>query len=57
MYAKDKKKPARKMKPQECNTCGDTQHKVEKVVQENKKISPKEVFGANYKSKSKKSSK
>ena len=50
MYGRKKKdKPVKKMKGEECNTCGDTQHKVPKVVEEHKKIKPKEVFGSNYK--------
>jgi len=56
-YGKTKKKPAREMKPCEGSVCGETQHKVPKVVDEHKKIKPKDVFGANYKSsKSSKSS-
>jgi hypothetical protein len=50
MYGNKKKKPAKQMKPCEGSLCGDTQHKVPKVVEENKKIKPKEVFGDNYKS-------
>jgi hypothetical protein len=48
-----KKKPVRVIKGQECNYCGDTQHKVEKVVEEHKKVKPKEVFGKDYKTKGK----
>ena len=52
MYGK-KKKAVRVMKGQECNSCGDTQHKIEKVVEEHKKVKPKEVFGKDYLSKGK----
>ena len=52
MYG-NKKKAARVMKGQECNSCGDTQHKIEKVVEEHKKVKPKEVFGKDYLSKGK----
>ena len=44
----------KEMKPKECSACGETQHNVPKSVEENKKIKPKEVFGANYQNKSKK---
>jgi hypothetical protein len=44
MYGKKKKKPERKMKGEECSTCGKTQHNVPKRVEEAKKIKPKEVF-------------
>ena len=55
MYGRKKKdKPVRKMKAEECNTCGDTQHKVPKVVEEHKKVKPKEVFGDNYQKQTKK---
>ena len=58
MYGRKKKqKPVKKMKEEKCSTCGETQHKVPKVVQENKKVKPKEVFGSNYKDKNKKSKK
>lgn len=58
MYGRKKKdKPVKKMKGEECSTCGDTQHKVPKAVKENKKVKPKEVFGSNYKDKNKKSKK
>ena len=46
--APKKKKTAKQMKSCEGSVCGDTQHKVPKVVEENKKIKPKEVFGDNY---------
>lgn len=50
MYGRKKKEKAvKKMKGEECNTCGDTQHKVPKAVEEHKKVKPKEVFGAGYK--------
>ena len=48
MYGNKKKKTAKQMKSCEGSVCGDTQHKVPKVVEENKKIKPKEVFGDNY---------
>lgn len=44
MYGKKKKKPAKKMKGEECSTCGQTQHNVPKRVEQAKKIKPKEVF-------------
>jgi hypothetical protein len=50
MYGNKKKKTAKQMKSCEGSVCGDTQHKVPKVVEENKKIKPKDVFGSNYKS-------
>ena len=50
VYGKKTKKTAREMKSCEGSVCGETQHKVPKVVDENKKIKPKEVFGDNYKS-------
>ena len=53
MYGNKKKKTAKQMKSCEGSVCGDTQHKVPKVVEENKKIKPKEVFGDNYKSSAK----
>jgi len=43
----------KKMKGEKCSTCGDTQHKVPQIVEQNKKIKPKEVFGSNYDKKSK----
>ena len=52
MYGRKKKdKPVKKMKGEECSTCGETQHKVAETVKENKKVKPKEVFGSNYKKK------
>jgi hypothetical protein len=54
VYGKKTKKTAREMKSCEGSVCGETQHKVPKVVDENKKIKPKEVFGDNYNSKSSK---
>ncbi len=43
MFSKKKQKPAKKMKP--C-TDGECQHEVPKRVDEAKKITTKEVFGA-----------
>ena len=43
----------KQMKEKESSPCGETQHNVQKMVEESKKIKPKEVFGDNY-SKSKK---
>jgi len=40
-----KKKPVKKMKPCENNVCGETQHNVPKIIEENKKVKPSEVFG------------
>lgn len=55
MYGRKKKdKPVKKMKKEECSACGDTQHKVPKMVEEHKKVKPKEVFGSNYNNKNKK---
>ena len=55
MYGRKKKeKPVKKMK--ECPK-GECQHEVPKSVKESKKIKPKEVFGANYKSNKKSKSK
>ena len=55
MYGRKKKdKPMKKMKGEKCSTCGDTQHKVPQIVEQNKKIKPKEVFGSNYDKKGKK---
>jgi len=51
---RNKKKPERKMKGQDCDLIGETQHKVPSSVEKNKKIKPKEVFGNNYNSKPKK---
>lgn len=52
MYGRKKKdKPVKKMKKEECSACGDTQHKVPKMVEEHKKVKPKEVFGTNYSNK------
>tara|TARA_Y100000593_G_C4307076_1_gene336289 strand:+ start:603 stop:782 length:180 start_codon:yes stop_codon:yes gene_type:complete len=45
------KKKEKKMKGQECSVCGDSQHKVPKVVNEYKKVKPAEVFGDKYKQK------
>jgi hypothetical protein len=54
MYGRKKKdKPVKKMKGEECSTCGDTQHKVPKMVEAHKKVKPKEVFGSNYNNKKK----
>jgi len=51
MYGRKKKdKPVKKMK--ECPE-GQCQHEVPKAVADNKKVKPKEVFGANYNSKPK----
>lgn len=44
MYGKKKRKPERKMKGEECSTCGKTQHNVPNRVQQAKKIKPNEVF-------------
>lgn len=58
MYGRKKKdKPVKKMKGEKCSSCGDTQHKVPKMVAENKKVKPKEVFGSNYQKKGKNSKK
>ena len=55
MYGRKKKdKPVKKMKGEECSACGDTQHKVPQMVEQNKKVKPKEVFGSNYQKKGKK---
>tara|TARA_R110002126_G_scaffold121298_1_gene262771 strand:+ start:374 stop:556 length:183 start_codon:yes stop_codon:yes gene_type:complete len=55
MYGRKKKdKPVKKMK--ECSN-GECQHEVPKTVVDNKKVKPKEVFGANYNSKPKPKSK
>lgn len=55
MYGRKKKdKPVKKMKGEECSSCGDTQHKVPQAVKEHKKVKPKEVFGSNYQKKGKK---
>tara|TARA_R100001463_G_scaffold10692_1_gene30857 strand:+ start:413 stop:586 length:174 start_codon:yes stop_codon:yes gene_type:complete len=54
MYGRKKKdKPVKKMKEEKCSSCGDTQHKVPKMVEEHKKVKPKEVFGSNYNNKKK----
>lgn len=51
--SKKKKEKPKQMKEKESSACGETQHNVPKMVEESKKIKPKEVFGDNY-SKSKK---
>jgi len=57
MYGSKKTKGSRKvvkMKGKECKDCSEVgQHEVPKRVEQSKKIKPKEVFGSNYKSKTK----
>ena len=43
------KKKEKKMKGEKCSVCGDSQHKVPKVVENFKKVKPSEVFGEQYK--------
>lgn len=43
------KKVTKKMKGEKCSVTSETQHKVPKTVDKFKKVTPKEVFGDNYK--------